>query len=76
MQDQDPNSIFDVFQKATQIPANVRAENAFNVAVKFFELLEETIENDHIRELLIKAWIRAIKDKDFNKFKKIWKKYN
>lgn len=70
-------SIFDELQASFKpIDLEVRAENAWHVAVKFLTLLQEEIEDDDERRKLMATWMRAVKDKDYPKFKKALKRYN
>lgn len=53
----------------------VRADNAFAAARKLFDLLEQKIKDKDDLDKIQKAWLRAVKDNDFSKFKRILKKY-
>lgn len=52
-----------------------RGENAFNVAVKFIDLLREESADEHAFDLMMKAWFRAVKDGDYARFKRVYQKY-
>lgn len=70
-------SIFDELQASFKpIDLEVRAENAWHVAVKFLTLLHEEIQDDDERRKLMATWMRAVKDKDYPKFKKALKRYD
>ena len=60
------------FSVATEI---ARAENAFHVATKFMDILRKSITNDRDYDLVMKAWFRAVKDEDFTKFRRVYRKY-
>lgn len=53
----------------------VRAENAWEVAVRFLNLLQEQIEEDEDRRKLMGAWMKAVKEKDFKKFARALRRY-
>jgi len=67
-------SLFDDLSKFTNGSLEMRAENAHVVAVKFFKLMASEIDDDKKYDLLMKAWFRAVKDNDFDKFKRVYKK--
>ena len=52
-----------------------RAENSFNVAVKFMDLMRKEAPDEKAFDLMMKAWMRAVKDGDFSKFKRTYRKY-
>lgn len=55
---------------------DVRGENAWGVAVKFLELLQQQIEDEDERRKLMNAWMKAVKDKDYKKFQRALRRYN
>lgn len=68
-------SLFDELSKFSGSGVETRAENALNVAVKFLELLHNEVPDDKAYDLMFKAWFRAVKDNDFGKFKRTYRKY-
>jgi len=69
------NSIFEELSKFTAIDVETRGENAFIVGNRFIKLLRESAKDDKSFDLVMKAWFRAVKDGDFNKFKRVYRKY-
>ena len=69
-------SVFDELksQFASQSVSS-RGENAFAVAVKFLELLEEQIPEDDERKKLMSTWMRSIRDNDYSKFNRALRRY-
>lgn len=72
---QSRNSLFDELSRHSGPMVETRAENAFAVASKFINLLREQAPDDKSFDLMMKAWMRAIKDNDFSKFRRVYKKY-
>ena len=68
-------SLFEELSKFSGSGVETRGENAFLVAVKFMELLkEEAGDDEKAFDLMMKAWFRAVKDNDFSKFKRTFRK--
>ena len=55
---------------------DIRAENAFGVAVRFFELVMQMIPEPKERQRLMMAWFKSVKDHDFRKFRRALRKYD
>lgn len=68
-------SLFEELSRHAGVSPETRAHNAFSVATKFLKLLEETAPDDKALDLMVKAWFRAVKDNDFSKFQRIYRKY-
>lgn len=68
-------TLFEELSKYSGSGLETRAENAFNVGVKFMELLREEAGDEKNFDLMMKAWFRAVKDGDFGKFKRTYRKY-
>lgn len=68
-------SLFDELTRHPSAGMDTRAETAYNVAVKFIDLLRSQITDDKAFDLMMKAWFRAVKDGDFSKFLRTYKKY-
>lgn len=68
-------SLFEELSRHSGVSIDTRAENAFNVAVKFMKLLEQAAPDEKAYDLMMKAWMRAVKDGDFSKFVRTYKKY-
>lgn len=68
-----------LFNEITQYSGNgleSRAESSLNVGVKFLQLLRKEVgDDDKAFDLMMKAWFRAIKDNDFSKFRRTYRKY-
>lgn len=60
----------------TPTTIDIRAENAFGVAVRFFELIAEIVPDQKERQRLMLAWFKSVKDKDFRKFRRAMRKYD
>lgn len=69
------NSLFEELSRHSGVSVDSRGENAFNVAVKFMQLMRSTTTDDKAFDLMMKAWFRAVKDEDFSKFRRTYKKY-
>ena len=69
-------SIFEELSKFSGSDIETRAENAFVVGNRFIKLLYENSPDDKSFDLIMKAWFRAVKDGDFNKFKRVYRKYS
>jgi len=69
-------SIFEELSKFSGSDVETRAENAFVVGDRFLQLLRNRIDDDKTFDLVMKAWFRAIKDGDFNKFKRVYRKHS
>lgn len=59
-------------------PTNIeiRAENAFGVAAKFIGLLVQAVDNEEDQRKLLSAWFKAVRDNDYKKFKRAFRRYN
>ena len=55
---------------------DIRAENAFGVAVKFFALVNNMIPEELEQKRLMAAWMKSVKDSDFRKFRRVLKRYD
>jgi len=55
---------------------DIRAENAFGVAVKFFALINNMIPEDIERKKLMLAWVKAVRDADYKKFRRVLRRYD
>jgi hypothetical protein len=55
---------------------DIRAENAFGVAVRFFDLIVRMIPEDIEGKRLMAAWFKAVRDSDFKKFQRALKRYD
>lgn len=53
----------------------VRGENAWGVAVRFLTLLNEQVPEEDERKKLMNAWVKALREKDFRKFKRALRRY-
>jgi len=58
-----------------EVSLDQRGENAWGAAVKFLTALEEAVPEPDTRRKLMNSWIRAIKDKDYTKFKSALRRY-
>lgn len=58
------------------VTLDVRAENAYGVAVKLFELIVQMIPEDEDRKRLMAAWFKSVRDSDFRKFRRVLKRYD
>ncbi len=69
-------SLFDEITRYSGNGLESRAESSLNVGVRFLQLLRQEVgDDDKSFDLMMKAWFRAIKDDDFSKFKRIYRKY-
>ncbi len=55
---------------------DIRAENAFGVAVKFFTLINNMIPEEIERKRLMLAWVKSIRDSDYKKFRRALRRYD
>ena len=55
---------------------DVRAENAFGVAVKFFDLIAQMIPEEIERKRMMAQWFKAVRDSDFKKFRRALRRYD
>lgn len=55
---------------------DIRAENAFGVAVRFFELISRMIPEELEHKRLMAAWFKSVKDSDFRKFRRALRRYD
>lgn len=55
---------------------DVRAENAFGVAVRLFELVSRMIPEEVERKRLMAAWMKSVRDADFRKFRRVLRRYD
>jgi hypothetical protein len=58
------------------VTLDVRAENAFGVAVKFFELINQMIPEEIERKKLMSSFMKSVRDSDFRKFRRTLKRYD
>jgi hypothetical protein len=72
---QNHRSLFEELSKFSGSDLETRAENAFIVGDRFIKLLRDNITDDKTFDLIMKAWFRAVKDGDFNKFKRVYRKH-
>jgi len=68
-------SLFEELSRFSGSGVETRAENSFNVAIRFMELLESDAVDDKAYDLMMKSWFRAVKDRDFSKFRRTYRKY-
>ena len=68
-------SLFEELSKYSSSGLLTRAENSLRVGVQFLALLRSEIPDDRDFDLIMKAWMRAVKDDDFSKFKRVYAKY-
>lgn len=68
-------SLFEELTKYSAPDVETRGENAFNVGVRFIKLLETSAPDDKTFDLMMKAWFRAVKDNDYSKFTRTYRKY-
>lgn len=69
-------SLFEELSRYTGRATDDKAEHAFNVAIRFMDHLRRQFPDDASYDLVMKAWFRAIKDDDFSKFLRIYRKYD
>jgi hypothetical protein len=55
---------------------DIRAENAFGVAIRFFQLIIKMIPEEEEQKKLISSWFKSVRDNDFRKFRKSLRKYD
>lgn len=55
---------------------DIRAENAFGVTVKFFELIMKMIPEEIEQKRLMAAWMKSVRDSDFRKFRRALRRYD
>jgi hypothetical protein len=55
---------------------DIRAENAFGVAVRFFELITRMVPEEIERKRLFSAWVKSVRDADFRKFRRTLRRYD
>lgn len=58
------------------VTMDVRAENAFGVAVRFFDLIQQMVPEDIDQKRLMAAWFKAVRDSDFKKFRRALRRYD
>jgi hypothetical protein len=58
------------------VTMDVRAENAFGVAVKFFDLIKTVIPEEIDQKRLMASWFKAVRDSDFKKFRRALRRYD
>ncbi len=55
---------------------DIRAENAFGVAVRFFELIVRMIPEEIERKRLMASFFKSVRDSDFRKFHRTLRRYD
>jgi len=55
---------------------DVRADNAFGVATKFFDLIRKMVSDPDDQKKLMSAWFKAVRDQDFRKFRRALRRYD
>jgi len=55
---------------------DIRAENAFGVAVRLFELINRMVPEDEESKRLMASWFKSVRDADFRKFRRALKRYD
>lgn len=70
------NNFFEALSRGNS-PAqlDMRGENAWAVAVKFMDLLGETVTDPEELRKLQSAWYKSIRDRDFKKFRRALNRY-
>jgi hypothetical protein len=58
------------------VTLDVRAENAFGVAVKFFELIRTMVPEEIEQKKLMASWMKAVRDADYKKFRRTLRRYH
>lgn len=52
------------------VTLEVRADNAYWVAVRLFQLIEKMVGDTEDQRRLMSSWFKAVRDRDFKKFKR------
>ena len=68
-------SLLDELKTYSPLRMDIRAENAYAVAVKFFSMLETNIQDEEEFRRIMHAWFKAVRDKDFKKFQRAMRRY-
>ena len=55
---------------------DVRAENSFGVAVRFFDLITRMVPEEIEGKRLMAAWFKSVRDNDFRKFRRALRRYD
>jgi len=58
------------------VTLDVRAENAFGVAARFFDLIKQMIPEEIEQKRLMASWVKAVRDSDFKKFRRALRRYD
>lgn len=67
--------LFDILMETRKVGTiDDLADNAFVQSTKMFEMIED-IFDERTCDLLMKAWIRALKSKDYDKFLLVYKRH-
>lgn len=69
--------LFTELARFTGVGVETRAGNAHTVAVQFLKFLQDECGDDEKAfDLMMKAWFRSVKDNDFGKFVRTYRKYS
>lgn len=68
-------TLFEELARQPTLDVETRGENAFNAGVKFLDLLRDEIKDEKAFDLVMKAWFRAVKDGDYTKFARNYRKH-
>jgi hypothetical protein len=58
------------------VTLDIRAENAYGVAVRLFDLITRMIPEDDDRKRLMAAFFKSVRDSDFRKFRRVLRRYD
>jgi hypothetical protein len=58
------------------VTLEIRAENAYGVANKLFDLIRQMIPNEDDQKRMMKYWLKSVVEADFRKFIKVLKRYD
>lgn len=68
-------NLFDEFQSMySHKSIETRGENAWMVAVKFFDLLVSQVEDPEVQKKLMSAWVKSLKTKKYHTFRRALRK--
>lgn len=70
-----PRHFSDMLGLFAPLGLGVRGENAYHAAVKFFELLQTEVPDPEWQTILVKAWISAVKNRNFGRFQKEFRRW-
>lgn len=72
---QRPRHFSDMLRLFQPLAVEVRGENAWSAAVRFFDLIQSEVKDPEWQSSLVKAWISSVKQRNYSRFAKEFRRW-